>query len=396
MTREQRNVALLAACQALLLINNSVLITVNGLAGYALAPDKTLATLPVTTYFLGSALSTLPVSLLMKQVGRRAGFTIGAVAGIAGSILCAVAVLIHSFALLCAGTLVLGVYFAAGQYYRFAAADSVPADFKSKAISLVLAGGIVGAFIGPQASRLTKDLIVDAAFAGAFMALIVFALVAIAVLRWLDIPPLSESERKDAGRPLAVIAKQPTFVVAVLCGMVSYGVMNLLMTATPLAMIACQHDFRDAAFVIQWHLVGMFAPSFFTGSLIQRYGLMRIMLVGVALMGVCVAIALAGLAVTHFWFALVALGIGWNFLYVGATTLLTQTHMPAERAKVQGVNDMAIFATMVVSSFASGALFSLQGWHTMNVYALPFLLLACGGLLWLVATGRGGKQPSAA
>jgi predicted MFS family arabinose efflux permease len=304
-------------------------------------------------------------------------------------------VLIHSFALLCAGTLVLGVYFAAGQYYRFAAADVVPADFKSKAISLVLAGGIAGAFIGPQASRLTKDLIADAAFAGAFMSLIVFALVAIAVLRWLDIPPLSESERRDAGRPLAVIARQPSFVVAVLCGTVSYGVMNLLMTATPLAMIACQHDFGDAAFVIQWHLVAMFAPSFFTGSLIQRHGLMRIMLIGVALMGVCVAVALAGVAVPHFWLALVALGIGWNFMYVGATTLLTRTHTPAERAKVQGVNDMAIFATMVASSFASGALFSYQGWHTMNLYALPFLLLACGGLLWLV-TKEAGRRSSTA
>jgi MFS family permease len=171
--------------------------------------------------------------------------------------------------------------------------------------------------------------------------------------------------------------------------------MNLLMTATPLAMIACQHDFGDAAFVIQWHLVAMFAPSFFTGSLIQRHGLMRIMLIGVALMGVCVAVALAGIAVPHFWLALVALGIGWNFMYVGATTLLTRTHTPAERAKVQGVNDMAIFATMVASSFASGALFSYQGWHTMNLYALPFLLLACGGLLWLV-TKEAGRRSSTA
>lgn len=373
----------LAGCQGLLLVNNSILITVNALAGYALAPDKALATLPVTAYFLGSALTTLPLSLLMKHIGRRAGFTVGAASGMLGSMLCAWSIYVHNFWLLCLGTLVLGAYFAAGQYYRFAAADSAPADFKSKAISLVLAGGVVGGFVGPETSKLTNDLVTGYTYAGPFFSLIGFAVLSILVLRWLEIPSLSESERKDAGRPIVEIAKQPAFIVAVLCGMVGYGVMTLLMTGTPLAMVGHQHPFSDAAFVIQWHLVGMFAPSFVTGALIQRFGLMNIMLTGVALSIACIAIALAGVDVMNFWFALVLLGVGWNFMYVGATTLLTESHTPAERAKVQGVNDAAIFITMVVSSLSAGALFTIQGWQAMNLWAVPVLLLAGAGILWL-------------
>lgn len=383
MELSRRNVLVLAICQGLLLINNTVLITVNALAGFALAPDKALVTLPVTMYFVGSAISTIPMSLLMKQIGRRAGFTIGALSAIAGSLLCAWGVYSSNFWMLCAGVLVLGIYFAAGQYYRFAAADTAPVDFKSKAISLVLAGGIVGGFIGPETSKLTKDIVAGHSFAGAYFSLIAFALLSIVVLRWLDIPPLQASERKSGGRPLAQIARQPAFVVAVLCGMVSYGVMNLLMTATPLAMVARHYPFSDAAFVIQWHVVGMFAPSFVTGSLIKRFGLTRVMLTGVVLNFVCVAIALSGVAVMHFWFAMVMLGVGWNFMFVGATTLLMETHNATERAKVQGVNDAAIFLTMVVSSLSSGALFSYQGWHSMNYYSVPFLALAGAGILWI-------------
>jgi len=390
----RKNVAVLAACQALLFTNNSILIAVNALAGYALATDKALATLPVTAYFVGSALAALPLSLLMKHHGRRAGFTLGAGFAIAGSLTCAAAVYTASFWLLCLGMLVFGAYFAAGQYYRFAAADSVPADFKSTAISLVLAGGIVGGFIGPETSKLTKDLVGGYPYAGAYYSLIAFALLSILVLRWLEIPPLPEADRKDAGRPLGAIARHPAFIVAVLCGMVSYGVMNLLMTATPLAMIACKHPFSDAAFVIQWHMVGMFAPSFVTGVLIRRYGLMTIMLAGVVLNLVCIAVAFTGVDVMHFWLALVLLGVGWNFLFVGATTLLTESHTPAERAKVQGVNDAAIFVTMVVSSLSSGALFTLQGWQTMNAAATPFLALAGAGIVWLAVHRRAPPKPA--
>ena len=387
MEASRRNVGVLAGCQGLLLINNSTLVTINALTGYALATNKAIATLPVTTYFLGSALVTLPISFLMRRYGRQIGFRLGALFAIIGALTCATAVFAHNFWLLCMGMLFFGCYFAAGQYYRFAAADTAAPDFKSKAISLVLAGGIVGGFIGPQVSRFTKDAL-PTPFIGAYLALVFFALIAIFVLRWLEIPVLSEAERKAAGRPLSEIARQPAFIVAVFAGMVSYGVMNLLMTATPLAMIACQHPFSDAAFVIQWHLIGMFAPSFLTGTLIQRYGLMRIMLVGVALNLFCVAIALSGIELTHFWVALFLLGVGWNFMFVGATTLLTECHTPAERAKVQGVNDAAIFLTMVASSFASGALFTLRGWQIMNIVAVPFVLLAGAGIVWLVVLRR--------
>jgi len=393
METSRRNVLVLAICQGLLLINNTVLITVNALAGFALAPTKALATLPVTMYFIGSAISTIPMSLLMKQIGRRAGFTIGAFSAIAGSSLCAWGVYSSTFWMLCAGVLVLGMYFAAGQYYRFAAADAAPVEFKSKAISMVLAGGIVGGFIGPETSKITKDIVAGHSFAGAYFSLIAFALLSIVVLRWLHIPRLQASERKSAGRPLAHIMRQPELIVAVLCGMVGYGVMNLLMTATPLAMVARHHPFSDAAFVIQWHVVGMYAPSFVTGWLILRFGLTRVMLTGVVLNFICVAIALSGVDVMHFWSAMVTLGIGWNFMFVGATTLLTETHTATERAKVQGVNDAAIFLTMVVSSLSSGALFSYQGWHLMNYYVVPFLVLAGAGIMWVTVRH---KVPGAA
>ena len=390
----KKNVGVLAICQGLLLANNSALVTVNALAGYALATDKSLATLPVTAYFVGSMLTTLPLSLLMKRYGRRAGFTLGALFAILGSLTCAGAVYIGSFWLLCLGVLILGGYFAAGQYFRFAAADAAPPDFRSQAISLVLAGGLVGGFLGPLASRYAKDVMTGHAYVGTYFVLVAFAVLSMLVLRWLDIPPLTASERKKAGRPIGEIARQPAFIVALLCGMVSYGVMNLIMTATPLAMVACQHPFSDAAFVIQWHFISMFAPSFVTGKLIHRFGLRTILLTGVALNVGCVAFALSGLDVAHFWFALVLVGLGWNFLFVGATTLLTECHTPAERAKVQGVNDAAIFTTLVVSSLSSGALFTYQGWQVMNAAALPFLLLTGLSILWLARQRR--RSPPAA
>jgi len=388
MDASRKNVAVLAVCQALLFTNNSILITVNALAGYALAADKALATLPVTSYFVGSALATLPLAMLMKRYTRRTGFTVGALFAIAGSLVCAAAVYTGNFWLLCFGVVVLGAYFAAGQQYRFAAADSVTGNFRSRAISLVLAGGIAGGFLGPETSKLTTDLIADHPYTGAYFSLVAFALLSILALRWLEIPPLPESERREAGRPLGEIARQPVFAVALLCGMVSYGVMNLLMTATPLAMDVSAHPFSETAFVIQWHIVGMFAPSFVTGNLINRLGVMTVLLAGVALNIVCVAIALAGVDVMHFWLALVLLGIGWNFMFVGATALLTESHTPAERAKVQGVNESAIFITMMVSSLASGALFTIQGWQAMNRWAVPVLLLAGVAVLWLTWTRR--------
>ena len=384
----KKNVAVLALCQGLLLVNNSVLITVNALTGFALAPDKALATLPVTMYFVGSALTTIPFSFMMKRYGRRAGFTLGAGFAILGSLICAGAIYAANFWLLCLGVLVLGGYFAAGQYYRFAAADTAPADFKATAISLVLAGGIVGGFIGPETSKRTIDLLSGHLYAGAYLSLVGFSLLSVLALHWLRLPGLSEAERASAGRPLAEIARQPVFIVAVICATIAYGVMNLLMTTTPLAMVACEHPFSDAAFVIQWHIVGMFAPSFVTGTLIKRFGLATILLAGVVLNAACVVVALSGVEVMNFWLAMLLLGVGWNFMFIGATALLTESHTPAERAKVQGVNDAAIFVTLVASSLSSGALFTLQGWDAMNRWALPVLAVAAAAVLWLVWVRR--------
>ena len=388
MEKAQKNVALLSACQGLLLTNNSILIAANGLAGYALATDKALATVPITTYIVGAALTTMPASLLMRRLGRRTGFALGAVFGIVGALICSYAAFAHDFWLLCAGTLVLGIYNATGQYYRFAAADSASIDFKSKAISLVLAGGIAGGILGPETSKVSKDFFVQAAFAGSYLSLGVFCLLAIGLISLIDIPPLTVAERKESGRPLTTIARQPAFIVAVLSSVTGYGVMNLLMVATPLAMVACQHPFSDAAFVIQWHVIAMFAPSFFTGTLIKRFGVVNVMLTGVVLNLGCIAVALAGLEVAHFWAAMVLVGIGWNFMFIGGTTLLTECHTPSERGKVQGANDLAIFLTMIVTSLSSGLLFTLQGWELMNQLAVPFLLLTGIAMLWLAAVQR--------
>lgn len=388
MTSANKTVALLGATQALLFTNNTILIAINGLAGYALAADKSLATLPVTCYVIGAALTTLPVSHLMRRIGRVNGFSLGTVIGILGALVCGFAVWSHSFWTLCLGTLVMGIYNASGQYYRFAAADVASPDFKSKAISLVMAGGLVGGVLGPQTSKMTKDIL-PAEFLGSYLALIGFCVVALTLQRMMHIPRLTATEQKDHGRPLAEIARQPAFIVAVLSATIGYGVMNLLMTATPLAMRSCNLDFSDTAFVIQWHVIAMFAPSFVTGSLIKRFGVRTILFTGVLLSLGCVAVALRGVDLNHFWVALMLVGVGWNFMYVGGTTLLTETHSPAEKAKVQGANDMAVFVTMAISSASSGWLFSARGWEIMNYGAIPFLLVTAAAILFY---GRSPRQ----
>jgi MFS family permease len=385
--RAKKNVAVLAALQALLFTNNATLISLNGLAGYALAPHKGLATLPVTGWVVGAALTTVFASLLMKRIGRKGGFVVGTLFGILGAVVSSYALYIQHFVLFVAGTTIFGVYNAFGQYYRFAAADVAPPNFKAKAISYVLAGGLVGGIVGPSLSRWTKDIL-PVQFLGAYLTLIAFMVVVLLVLRWLEIPPPTEAERREHGRPLAKIAAQPAFVVAVLAGAVSYGVMNLLMTATPLAMGVCGHPYSAAAMVISSHVVGMFAPSFITGSLIQHFGVLQVMVAGVLLNFLCIGIALAGVDVPNFWAALVLLGIGWNFMYIGATALLTETYRPAEKAKAQGVNDMCIFITMASSSFASGLLLETNGWQLLNWLAVPFMAAVGVALLWLMTKRR--------
>ena len=385
---QNKNVALLATCQALLFTNNSTLIALNGLAGYALAPNKSLATAPVTGWVVGAAATTFFASLLMKRIGRRAGFTFGACIGIVGALICVVALSMANFWLFCLGATVFGVYNAFGQYYRFAAADVATHDFKAKAISYVLAGGLVGGIIGPSLSRFTVDLL-PTTYLAAYLTLIGFLVLVIVVLRFLEIPPPTAAEAKDSGRPLAEIAAQPAFVVAVLSAAFSYGVMNLLMTATPLAMGVCGHPYAAAATVISSHVVGMFLPSFVTGSLIRRFGVLNMMLLGVLVNLVCIGVALAGVEVANFWWSLVLLGVGWNFLFIGATALLTETYHTAEKAKAQGANDLFIFLTMATSSFSSGMILETNGWQTLNYAAIPFVLAMGVAVLWLATKRRG-------
>jgi MFS family permease len=386
-TTAVRQISLLAVCQALLYVNNVTLISINGLAGLTLSPSPLFATLPITAYIVGSALTTVPASLAMARWGRRAGFMFGTAMAIVGTSTAALGMMTGSFLLLCLGTFCTGVYNAFAQYLRFAAADVADAydpALRERAISWVLAGGIAGGLVGPELSKVTVGLL-PVLFAASYLVLAGVALVAGIVASRLVIPQHVVSATSAAARPLPVIAREPAFVVAVMVGAISYGAMNLLMTATPLAMKVCGFGYPEAADVIKWHVVGMFAPGFFTGNLIRRYGVLKIIFAGCALMFVTVGIAHAGLTYWHFWFALFALGVGWNFMFVGATTLLTTTYTPAEKAKVQGVNDLTVFVTMISSSAASGALVSTSGWTDLNLYALPALVLATAGTVYLMA-----------
>ncbi|HTS21314.1 MAG TPA: MFS transporter [Casimicrobiaceae bacterium] len=390
MRTSYRDIFLLACCQALLLVNNSALIAMNGLVGYALAPSKALATLGVTTYVLGSAAAAMPASLWMARVGRRRGFMTGSLVAIAGSATCALALAFASFALYCLGTALLGVYTAFGLQYRFAAAEIAAPEFRAKAISLVLAGGIAGGFLGPETSRWGRELLA-APFLGSFLLMSAFALVALGVQSRVRVP-MPARAADGGGRPLSAIASQPVFIVAALAAALGYGVMNLLMTATPLAMSFCSHPYAAAAFVIEWHVVGMYAPGFATGSLIQRYGPLRVIVAGTAFVACAIGVAVAGSAIGHFWTALVLLGVGWNLMYTGGTTLLTEAYTPQDKARTQGLNDFIVFAVMGVSSLSSGALVDGAGWERMNLVALPFVAVVALAALWLAAQR---KRPDA-
>lgn len=382
MPETKRNVGLLAACQAMLFTNNSTLIAINGLAGLALAPYAGLATLPVTCWVVGGALTTMSASQYMKRVGRKTGLMHGCAIGIIGSLMCAAAAWNDSFWMLCFGALVFGGYNAFGQYYRFVAAEVAPPDFRATAVSLVMAGGLVGGIVGPTTSRVTVDLL-SHKFAGAYLALIVFILVTLALLSRIRVPEAVAGEQAASGRPLSEIARQPKYIVAVVCGAIGYGVMNFLMTSTPIAMGVCGHPYGDAAMVISSHVIGMFAPSFFTGSLIKRFGQVPVMLAGGLLNLASIGVALSGVSVASFWVSLVLLGVGWNFLYIGATTMLTETYRPEERARAQGANEFAIFAMMAMSSLSSGLIVTNAGWDKLNYAALPLVTIVILALVWL-------------
>lgn len=384
MEKQYRNVLVLSGCQATMQTITSAMTVVTGLAGFALADNKALATVPLTCYVLGSAITTIPASLLMKAIGRRAGFQAGTAAGMIAGAVCAAALYVADFGLLCFGMFLLGIYTAFGKYYRFAAADAADVSFRAKAISLTLAGGLLGGVVGPEMAKHSSSAVVGYEYLGTYLSLIAVALLAMLLLTRLDIPMLSEKERADPGRPLAEIMRQPVFIVAAMAGMFSYGIMNLLMTSTPLAMRAHDHHFNDAAFVLQWHMIGMYAPAFFTGSLVQRFGVVRIILSGIAINLACMLTALAGTDLINFWAAMFLLGVGWNFMYVGGSALLTECHTPAERAKTQAANDFLIFLTMAISSASSGLLLHKSGWHAVNYGSIPFLVLAFAATVWLM------------
>jgi MFS family permease len=383
MQRQHRNVLLLSGCQATLQVSGATIISVTGLAGYMLAEDKALATIPLTAYVLGSACTTIPASLLMGAIGRRAGFQSGTAIGMVGAGIASYAMVAASFWMLCFGMFLLGAYTAFGKYYRFAAADAAAESFRAKAISLTLAGGLLGGVVGPELAKHTRAA-AEYTYLGSYISLAFVCLLAMLILSRLDIPKLSAEERKSSGRPLGEIMRQPVFIVAALASMLSYGIMNLMMTSTPLAMHAHHHHFNDAAFVLSWHMIGMYAPSFFTGSLIQRFGVLNVILAGILILFACIVAALAGTAVLNFWLAMFLLGLGWNFMYVGGSALLTECHTPAERAKTQAANDFMVFGTMAISSTSSGLLLHQSGWHAVNYGSIPFLLLATGATLWLI------------
>lgn len=385
-------IGLLALLQALLLTNNVTLIAINGLAGLQLADNKLLATLPVTGYVLGGAFWAMPAAAFMRRFGRRAGYTAGSLVAIGGALLGWYALTLGSLWLLCLATFVCGLYNAFGASLRFAAADVAEAwrpDFRARAISLVLTGGIAGGIVGPAVSKWSRGSL-ETPFAGTYLTLVGFAMGSLLLAQLLRLPSGRQAAAVGEARPLAEILRQPACWVAIVCAALAYGVMNLLMVATPLAMEVCGLPYADAAMVISWHVVGMFGPGLFTGSLISRFGVLPVILCGCLLMLGCVAVALSGVAPMHFLVALFLLGVGWNFMYTGGTALLTSAYRPAEKNRVQGFMDTCVFGVMVTSSAGSGALLFVNGWSILNLLSLPAVLIASGAVLWLGA--RSGWQ----
>lgn len=388
-------VALLSLCWGLATTGSVIVVSVSALVGYALAPDKALATLPAALMWLSTAAVTLPASFLMRRIGRRGGFMIGALIGALGAAIAAFAVYASDFALLCLGVALIGAYNGFNYYFRFAATEATPVAFHSRAISLVLAGGVVSAFMGPALARWGAGLVPPYLYIGPFVVIVGLAAAIFIAVSFLRIPAPAVPALRG-GRPLAGIVCEPAFIVAASGAVVAYGIMILLMTISPLAMVACDLAFEDATFVIQWHVLGMFAPSFVSGHLIRRFGVLNVMIAGGLLLLACIAVAVSGVALGNFWVALTLLGVGWNFLFVGATTLLTQTHTPAERAKTQGLNEFMVYGVAGVCSFLSGSLHYHLGWTMLNLTAIAPVLAVLGATLWLARRRHAACRASAA
>jgi MFS family permease len=382
--RSRRNVLLLACSLALGMGAMAMNLVGAPLAGHLLAPDPALSTLPLAIMFVGMMATTIPASMLMHRIGRRMGFQVGIAAGLVGSLLSLQAMISSSFILFCVGTTFLGCANAFTQYYRFAATDTATPDFRPTAISMVMAGGVAAAVIGPNFATISKDWLAPHTFAGAYIGMIGLFLLGALAIAFIDIPTPTALERKENGRPLREIITQPKFLGATLCSTLAYAIMNFVMTSSPLAVVGCGYGFNDAAFVIQWHAIGMFAPSFFTGSMIKRFGVFRVMMSGALIYFVVVALNVTGQDLwLNFWPSLMLLGLGWNFLFIGGTTLLTETYRPEERAKAQGAHDFTMFTVVAFASLSSGALYSYFGWTAVNLGVLVPAAMIIATLVWL-------------
>ncbi len=386
-----RNVPLLAFSQAMMMSSMSLILTASALVGYALAEDKSLSTFPVAVIFIAIMFTSIPAAMLMQRIGRKQGFMLATLFGVTGGVVATVAILESSFWLFVGSSIFIGIFNGFGNYFRFAAADAVDTEHKSRAISYVMIGGVVAAIVGSNLAKLTRDSIEGMPFAGSFISIIVIYILALLALSFLKLPSQhnsSSSEQANVARPLLVIAKQPKFIVAVICSMLGYGVMSFVMTATPLAMNHHAHTFSDTTFVIQWHVLGMFAPSFFTGSLINRFGVSKIMLIGTIMGMACVVINLLGHTVSHYWLALTLLGVGWNFLFIGGTTLLTETYHPEEQSKTQAMNDFSVFTMVTIASLSAGTLQHHFGWQMVNYGVVPLLFIILASIIWLMFKER--------
>nr|WP_181893178.1 MFS transporter [Falsiruegeria mediterranea] len=389
-SRAKRNVAVLVAAQALLGAQMPMIFTIGGLAGQSLATNVCLATLPISLIVLGSMLTATPISAIMQKWGRRAGFLIGSAGGAAGGLIGAYGLYLGSFPIFLLGSFLTGIYMSAQGFYRFAAADTASEAFRPKAISYVMAGGLISAVIGPQLVKATSQAFV-VPFMGTYLAVIAINVIGSLLFFFIDIPkPEAPAADAPKGRTRWELITTPRIAVAVICAMVSYALMNLVMTSTPLAVVGCGYTEGDAADVVTSHVLAMFAPSFFTGHLIARFGVEKIVATGLVILAGAGAVALQGVDIGNFFIALILLGLGWNFGFIGATTMLAGAHEPHERGRMQGLNDLLVFGGVTVASLASGGLMNcsggspIEGWTAVNLAMGPFLVLAGGALIWLV------------
>ncbi|HRV64632.1 MAG TPA: MFS transporter [Albidovulum sp.] len=392
--RSRRNLTILILAQAILGAQMPMIFTIGALAGQALSPNPCWATLPITMVVLGSMLSSTPLSALMQRHGRRTGFWVGTAGGMLGAIMSAAGLYTSSFLLFLSGSLLTGVYMSSQGFYRFAAADVSSPAFRPKAISWVMAGGLASALIGPQLVKVTADALV-VGYLGTYIAVVGLNLLGAVMFSAIDIPaPARAAEGAPAGRTRRELLRDPVIVVAIICAMVSYALMNLVMTSTPLAVVGCGYATEDAADVVSAHVLAMFVPSFFTGHLIARFGVKPIIGIGLVILAGAGAVALTGVEIEQFFIALVLLGVGWNFGFIGATTLLTSAHSVEERGRLQGLNDLLVFGGVTMASLSSGALMNcsgtgvVAGWQAVNLAMVPFLVLAGGSLIWLAMRPR--------